>query len=850
RENAPSATGAPTGTAEAGDLPALLTRVVGRDDVISRLAEQLVRCRFLTIVGSGGIGKTTVAIAVAGRVGASFKDGAWFVGLAPLSDPGLVPSAVGTALGVSPLGGDPTRALVAWLRDRSALLVLDNCEHVIGATAALAEVLLKAAPQAGILATSREPLRAEGEWLHRLASLELPPHGRTSPTAAEALRYPAVELFIERATATMDGFMLDDADMPAVLEICRRLDGVPLALELAAARVATLGIGRLAARLDNSLGVLTSGRRTALPRQQTLRATLDWSYRLLPDAERSLLRRLAVFPSSFTLDAAAGVMSDAGLDASVVANGIANLVAKSLVMVGKSEGATRWYLLETIRAYALEELRRTDEAEQTARLHAEYFRDLLNAATQDGASADRPGAALAPEIDNIRSALAWAFEHGGNASIEVALAAASAPVWLELSLLNECAGWMSKALARLDGADRGTRHEMRLQAALGFALLFSKGITREAYAALLKAADLAERVGDADYQLRTLSGLCRFSLRHRDFRGGLALARRYDAVAARAGDRGAWPTADWMLGFFLFCLGDLTGGRTLVERFSNGYQPRSRRSEIGRHGVDLRAYALSILGIIRWCLGFPEQAAQASRASVDEAHTLEHPVSLCVALLMKGLVSLWVGDLAAVQQSTASLLEHSKTHTLDIYYAHGLGLEGELAALRGDLVNGVRLLRTCLDDLRETEQYLFHSVFFGDLAKWVAAAGDIGESLAMIDDALESAERSEELWYLPEILRIKGELSLLRGATGGRATAEGLFRRALNGAHRQGALSWELRAATSLARLFRNRGRAAEARGLLRSVYDRFTEGFDTADLIAAKALLDAPSAAELDTGA
>lgn len=298
--------------------------------------------------------------------------------------------------------------------------------------------------------------------------------------------------------------------------------------------------------------------------------------------------------------------------------------------------------------------------------------------------------------------------------------------------------------------------EMQLQAALGFSLLFSKGITNDAYAALLKAAELAERQGDADYQLRTLSGLCRFCLRRRDFRGGLTLARQYEAVAARVRDRGAWPTADWMRGFFLFCLGDLIAARTHIVRFIDGYPPAAPRSEIGRHGVDLRAYALGTLGIVRWSQGFPEQAAQASRASVDVARTLEHPVSLCVALLMGGLISLWVGDLVAIEQSTRSLLEHSKNFSLDIYYAHGLGLNGELAALRGGLTTGVPLLRACLDGLHETEQYLFHSVFFGELAKWVASTGAISGGLAMIDEALRSAERSEEAWCLPEILRTKG----------------------------------------------------------------------------------------------
>jgi len=220
--------------------------------------------------------------------------------------------------------------------------VLDNCEHIIGAAAALAEALLKAAPHAGILATSREPLRAEGEWLHRLAPLELPPEAEVSRTAAEALGYSAVELFNERATATTDSFMLDDANVPAVLEICRRLDGVPLALELAAARVDTFGVRGLAARLDDRFGVLTSGRRTALPRQQTLRATIDWSYDLLSEPERRFLRHLAVFVGGFTLEAAAAVVEGAAIADVSLIDSIANLVAKSLVAFEASAPPARW----------------------------------------------------------------------------------------------------------------------------------------------------------------------------------------------------------------------------------------------------------------------------------------------------------------------------------------------------------------------------------------------------------------------------------------------------------------------------------------------------------------------------
>jgi DNA-binding winged helix-turn-helix (wHTH) protein len=256
RERKPPTTSPPHGEPIGNNLPTPLTRIIGRDDIVAVLAEQLTQRRFLTIAGPGGIGKTTVAIAVAEAARASYPDGIWFVGLSSLPDPHLVPSALSGALGISLSGANPVSGSIAWLRDKYALIVLDSCEHVIGAAAAVAEEILKSAPRARVMATSREPLRAEGEWLHRLASLELPP-AAANLTPDDALRYAAVELFNERALAIADGFTIDADNIPAVLDICRRLDGVPLALELAAARVDVLGVKGLAALLDDRFALLS-----------------------------------------------------------------------------------------------------------------------------------------------------------------------------------------------------------------------------------------------------------------------------------------------------------------------------------------------------------------------------------------------------------------------------------------------------------------------------------------------------------------------------------------------------------------------------------------------------------------
>ena len=281
--------------AGAQELPVRLVRTVGRAEVVAAIGSRLQRRRFLTIVGPAGIGKTTVALAVAEALSASYEHGAAYLDLAASSDARLAPSALAAALGLASISEDPVPGVIAHLRDRQMLLVLDSCEHVVEAAAVMAEQILKGAPGIHLLATSREPLRAEGESVHRLAPREVPLPS-SELTAAEALTFSAVELFVERAAAGLDGFALTDANAPLVAEICSRLDGIALAIELVAGRVDALGVAGVAARLDDRFRLLTSGRRTALPRHQTLSAALDWSYEFLPEEERALLRRLAVFP--------------------------------------------------------------------------------------------------------------------------------------------------------------------------------------------------------------------------------------------------------------------------------------------------------------------------------------------------------------------------------------------------------------------------------------------------------------------------------------------------------------------------------------------------------------------------
>jgi predicted ATPase/DNA-binding winged helix-turn-helix (wHTH) protein len=825
--------------ATSDDVPAALVpaRIVGRSEVVAALATQLPLRRFITIVGPGGIGKTTVAAAVADRRADAYRDGVWFVDLAPLVDPALVVAKLASQFGLPVSAGNVTADLVAFLRHKQMLLVLDTCEHVVDRAADLAEAIFHGAQGIHILATSREPLRANGERITRLPPLDIPPSAG-GLTAAEALRFSAVQLFVERAEAALDSFVLTDADAPVVSAICRRLDGIALAIELAASAVETFGVARLFDLLEDRFRLLMRGRRTALARHQTLAAVLDWSYETLSAPEQVALCRMSILAGAFDLDAAVAV-AEGGRVAAVV-DCIADLVAKSLVSVEVGEGFVRYRLLDTTRAYALGKLRETGEYGDAAQRHARHCIALFGYAGTHWDS--RPEAAWLADfrrhLDNARVALDWAFSSDGDLAVGIALTIGAVLPWTRLSLVDESRMRIDRAIDAGEAAATPLQR-MQLFYARGAAILNTGGTVEAMDAAWTITQQIAETLHDPDYELRALWGLWVNRINVGAYRAALLLAERFAAVTERGSETTSRPLGDRMLGASFHLLGDQTSGRLHTERMLSKYIAPPNAVDILRFQFDQKAMARNTLSKILWLQGYPDQAMSSVEANVSDARSAGHEITLTYVLCQSAcLVALYAGDLSAAERYLAMLAEQPSDHMLGPWGPWGRCFAAILLLQQGHTQDGLDALRAALHVLPVNVFQLRHTPFLGEVAQAEGRLGNAAGGLATVEGAIATAKANEEGWCLPELLRVRGELLANDGGEAGTIAAERELRSAVDMAHRQGALSWELRAATSLARLHRERRRDAEAREMLEATLQRFTEGFRTADLVAAAALL------------
>ncbi|WP_394831571.1 helix-turn-helix transcriptional regulator [Pendulispora rubella] len=811
----------------AHNLPALIATTVGRSETITLLADSLAEQRLVTITGPGGIGKTTVAIAVAQRCLPRFSHGICFVDFSALSDAKFMASTIASALGIGVLASDPLAGLRSHLRGKQVLLVLDTCEHVVESVSRLAEALLSHLPELRILATSREVLRATGEWAHRLRPLAPPPTTTHADglTAADALAYPAVDLFVQRARAGAGRFELQDADAPIVAAICRRLDGMPLAIEFAAARVGELGLREIAARLDDRFDVLVQGRRTALPRHKTLAATLDWSYHLLPLEERAMLQKLSVFRGAFTADGAVAVAGMAvGQDQEAARSRaltyLSNLFAKSLVTADIGAEVPLYRLLDTTRAFATEKLAAVGDGqwEGAATRHAEYVLSALHAAELEWEGSDPKVWADRHRhlIDDLRGALQWATSETGDLAISAKLMADSSLLWISLSLLDEYGQRLESTFERLTNATVfiDPAISVRLWDVLGHTTFHTSGRMETVAIAFRASLEAAQRAGLVDEQLRALWGLHVCLTHNGDYWESLATLERFATLASKLEDPGVSLTYRRMAALVFHYSGDQAAARSHVERLLA--HASSPTCKVRHRGVqhDVRAGARKMLALVLWLQGFPDHARERVLESVELSRSLGQAIPLCFSLAIGAIpIAFWTGDRATAEEYTASLLTCSLEHSMVMWQTYAESyqaiLQGKVNPLPEPNV-GAHLL-----EIMATMDASFAS-----------------------ETVLARADEGRAGWSTPELLRIRASRILARGDAARDSEAEAVLKTSLEIARRQRALAWELRSATTLAELWIRRDRRAEAFALLSAVHGRFTEGFDTPDLVRAAAVL------------
>jgi predicted ATPase/DNA-binding winged helix-turn-helix (wHTH) protein len=800
------------------NLPALLARVVGRDSAIDTIALQVPMRRCVTIVGPGGIGKTTAAIMAAEKLLPVFDDGAWFVDLATITDRQLIPVLMASVLGFSLPLANPVESLVAFLRDKRLLLLLDNCEHVVDAIAPVAETILQRAPQVGILATSREALRTAGEWVYRLRPMATPPVS-DSLTAAEALAFPAVQLFVERASASLDGFELTDSNAAVVAEICRSLDGLALAIELTAARIDLFGLQGLLAVLNDQFLLLSEGPRTVMPRQQSLLATLEWSYRLLSETERAVLCRLSVFKGDFTLDAAVAVASDAAIGPDMVYGGVLSLSMKSLIVTDVTGETPHHHhrLLHVTRAFVARKLTESGDGDRVVRRHAEYLCRLLEQAESDWEMMERRSwlQTYARTIDDVRAALDWAFSPTGDTAIGVTLSALAMPLAFQLSLIDELRAWVERALlhASLLVSPRPLP-EMRLNVAmvrLSHNIAFPLGGRPLGFE---RAIDLSGQLDNVIYRTEPLIAQTSYRLGSADYAGAVELAAQASAIAEQTGNPKAALGASRIAAQANHFNGDHATARRLATLVLES--PIAQISlAFNSMPVDRRASMRVVLARIAWLQGYPDTATRLAGEAIEFAAG-DGAFSLCQVLVLAAIpIALWNGDDSTADSLTATLAEQAGRYSLEYWGSWAPAFRSVLRARAGIASDPPKLTGAL-----QLDTFATFSV------DYLAPA------------TILRAQNGEAGWCQPEIYRAQGESLLAHGARGAADAAEAQFRRALEVARRQEALAWELRAAMSLARLWQQRGRVQEGRTLLGGVVSRFIEGHRTTDLMQAAELL------------
>jgi len=813
----------------ATELPQPLSALIGRRPVIDDLAAAIRHQTLITICGAGGMGKTRVALAVAQETIAFFDKAVYLVELAQTSPSLTVLNAVAEALRLPSQMSYSVADLAAAIRSKPSLLVMDNCEHLIGEVALLVDQLRRVAPDLHILATSQEPLNLPEEQVYRLRPLGVPIEGQAERDIEQE---DAVQLFISRFQMAASEEPVSQGDLQDVAQICRRLDGVPLAIELAAASAALYGIQTVAEGLEDRFKLLNFGRRTAPDRHRTLTAILEWSVGLLTPAERAAFQRLSVFRGRFSLEAARSLILLDDVQGPKIETCVAGLAAKSFLVIEPEGGRARYRLLETTRLYGWAELERTGEANATLYRHAEHYLDRL---TDAGANWEATSeydwpARFSGELDQVRAALKWAFSETGSLALAIDLTIAAAPLWRALSLAGEGERHARRALAA--GEDQLTQfQQLRLLSALAQSIVPTRDRVKEKLRVARMALDLATALGDAEQQALSYLGLARAHTWDRQ--GALRWVRAFRDHAVQRGlpQDIVWGAACY--GGELMRTGALTQAEPLLAPITR--EARGKRDDAFRfrYGIDGRLTAASTYALLLLLMGRPNQALQIARKNLVEAMDGDQSVSLLRVLAVSGcVVEMLAGDRQRANANACHFRHLVRARRLNFgavdanYLVTGTSTVKELAAWEP--------ADTAVRDGDDAWISLLLPLYKGWFGQHLAARGRLHEAKQVLTEAIETSANELENWSLAELWRIKAEIM----ENSSFHEAELCYRNGLTLARQQGAAYWDLRLSVSLARLLHKIDRTDECPDLVSVSLRNFAVDQTSPDLRSARQLL------------
>ena len=844
---------APTQILATGRLPRPNAQLVGRDIEVAQIRAALESTRVLTLVGAGGIGKTSLAIEVARQAAQDLPTPVCFVELAALTSKEAIMRAIVEGWGLPSLPDCEIEAehLAFALPEAHRLLLLDNAEHVADHVAEIVELLVTDNETLRVLVTSREPLRIMPETVFRVDPLDVPPPHATDE---EILARSSVKLFLLRAHSMQGKAGPESTEIQLVGEICRRLDGIPLALELAAARVLTLGVEGVHRRLDDRMAILAGGYRTALPRHQTLRATFDWSFALLDSSTQALFRRLATFGGVFTFEAMCAVACDAELTVGNSIHGISELVSKSLVNVEFDGPVANYRLAECTRAYALEKLQAEGEARRIAALHARYLStcfEAQSADTQQDASGN--SSELQQTFDDARSAFDWALSSDGDIQLGIELASNLVGALLERGLMEECCILAERAVAAIEQLPSATvdvTGEMRVRAALASALTHVRGPVDRSLELWRNVLELATQAGDAEFHARALWGLWNALLSSGRINESMQFATQFQMWAQSHGTTFQQILADQLAAISLHCLGQHADARerlmNVLQRFAS---LRDDARPGGRFAVDPLVFCNGTLARIVLLQGDPEKAMMIVDKTVDLVGTQTMEPSLTHVLGTVAVpLALISGDLRRGRHYLEIMRSQAALHRFDTWNDCCECLTGCSEMLDGHIETGLSRLEAGLDALLARGFRRLITPFIVASAEALVAVGRLTQASTRLHDSLEFCRNNGELFFVPEVWRALGIVARAQANEhlhGEKAFAEKIecasvcFLNAIELARAQGARLWELRASIAMARLLHEQGRHGEALELLDALAPCFNRTCAASDVQALFELID-----------